>query len=270
MADHRVDTFTQVIQAATRQGMTAHLPRLAAAGVQGLQSLADLTPELLHQGSRPAAPTATTEALPRGRPDLPTRRYTPRASLQQALKAARPNSRKRALEALDDGVLAASTRGPMESRRRTWEELCLAWQTQPWPITADNVRMAAASLKAGGYQSAQLYFDAAVWYQSHVRQEPVPPHIRKLVNSYLRSITRGVPAAKLKQAFPLEQLEAVVDLSTAHQPYDPTNPHHAADALIVCTWFMLRGEGNRGRPQPGPGGRPPRPAADGPPDHPAA
>ena len=138
-----------------------------------------------------------------------------------------PNSRKRALEALDDGVLAASTRGPMESRRKTWEELCRAWDEPAWPITTDNLQMVAASLKAGGYQSAQLYFDAAVWYQSHVRQEPVLQHLRKLIKAYVRSITRT--------GFP-EQLESAIDLTTADQPYNPADPHHAADAVVMCTW----------------------------------
>ena len=82
----------------------------------------------------------------------------------------------------------------------------------------------AAPLKAGGYQSAQLYFDSAVWYQTHVLQEPVPPTARRLMRSYVRSIKRGTPASQLKAAFPFLELAVVVDPRTQTDPYDPLNP----------------------------------------------
>lgn len=93
-------------------------------------------------------------------------------------------------------------------------------------LADDNIRAVAASLKAGQYQSAQLYFDAAVWYQQHVLNQTVPTHLRRLVKAYVRSITRGVPAAKLKEAFPLAQLADAIDLTTAREAYDPGRPMH--------------------------------------------
>ena len=160
--------------------------------------------------------------------------------MRTAIDAGHPNNRKRSLEDLDAGVLATSTRGPVESRRRTWQEICEAWDITPWPITVESIRAVAASLKAGGYQSAQLYFDAAIWYQTHVLQETVPPTARRLMKSYVRSIKRGTPAAQLKAAFPLLELAVVVKPATFTEPYRPGSPPHAADALVLATWFMLR------------------------------
>ena len=160
--------------------------------------------------------------------------------MKTAIEAAHNNNRKRSLEDLDAGVLAASTRGPVESRRRSWQEICEAWGLPPWPITVENIRAVAASLKAGGYQSAQLYFDAAIWYQTHILQEQVPPTTRRLVKSYTRSIKRGTPSAQLKAAFPLLEVAVVARPTTFTEAYDPTRTTHAADALILATWFMLR------------------------------
>ena len=134
--------------AARREGLTHHLPAIARTGATGLHTLTDHAVELARQGvpaddiltlihtlihSRPPIQHQTGPGT--SRPDIPVRRYTHRASMQAAMEAARPNNRKRALDDLEVGVLAASTRAPMESRRRTWQDLCTAWGVQAWPMT---------------------------------------------------------------------------------------------------------------------------------------
>ena len=92
------------------------------------------------------------------RADLPVAFQGKRANLSAALEAARPNQRARSLAALDEDVLARSTAPAHESRLRTYQAVCKAWDLEPFPLSNENVRAFAASLKAGGYRSAAVYF----------------------------------------------------------------------------------------------------------------
>ncbi|CAE7720342.1 unnamed protein product [Symbiodinium microadriaticum] len=44
-------------------------------------------------------------------------------------------------------------------------EPCQVWAVEPWPITVDAISKVTASLRRGGYKSAQNHFDAAASYQ---------------------------------------------------------------------------------------------------------
>ena len=156
------------------------------------------------------------------------------------MDAGAPNNRKRALSQLDDAMLAHSTRGPMQSRLRTWTNLCNQWNVAPFSVDLSNLRAVAASLKAAAYRSSELYFDAAVWHQIHIRQEPVPPALRRLIKDLVRSTKRGLPGTKVKAAFPFTALDRLVEPMTLNEPYDATNPAHTVDIVIVAAWFMLR------------------------------
>ena len=92
------------------------------------------------------------------RADLPVAFQGKRANLSAALEAARPNQRARSLAALDEDVLARSTAPAHASRLRTYQAVCKAWDLEPFPLSNENVRAFAASLKAGGYRSAAVYF----------------------------------------------------------------------------------------------------------------
>ena len=254
-ADHAaLGTFAELVQRATRHGYHEELPTLAAIHVRSVADLKNRAAEALRRGVSQAAiealcsgsqspkhTTASAYEVPEPlRPDLPARRYTPRASMQVAMDAGAPNNRKRALAQLDDAVLASSTRDPMQSRLRTWTTLCRQWNVEPWPLDLYNVRAVAASLKAGAYKSAELYFDAAIWHQIHVRQEAVSPSLRRVLKDMVRSIKRGLPGTKVKAAFPFAALERIVEPLTFNQAYDAANPHHTVDLVIVAVWFMLR------------------------------
>ena len=236
-------TFAELVQRATSLGTPEALPLLVEASIRSVDDLRRRAAEAVRRGVSPA----TVEALCRGpqllpgpsaatsdtsayavpdplRPDLPARRYTPRASMQVAMDAGAPNNRKRALAQLDDAMLAHSTRGPMQSRLRTWMNLCSQWNVEPFPLNLTNLRAVAASLKAAAYKSSELYFDAAVWHQTHIRQESVSPALRKLIKDLVRSTKRGLPGTKVKAAFPFACLDRLVDPMTLqralrrHQP----------------------------------------------------
>ena len=49
-----------------------------------------------------------------------------------------------------------------------------------------------------------------------------------------------MPGTRLKQAFDLGVLAALVRFGPADPPLDCRRPHHAVDVVIVASWFMLR------------------------------
>ena len=82
-------------------------------------------------------PLAVVTAGP-SRPDLPVRREATRASLAAAVEAVRPANVKRAVTELRDNMLAKSTRGPYESRLRTWNRLAFEGRVPAWSITTNR------------------------------------------------------------------------------------------------------------------------------------
>ena len=212
-ADVVAGSFGELAAAVQAIGLQRHLPAIAGCGVSRIGDLHSAASSLLAAGvpaqdieilvtiRPPRQPAQAPEplAVP-GRPDVPVRRREASASLAAALEAAVPANRKRALDALDAGVLASSSRRPVESRLRTWRRLA----REPWPIDVELVRCLAASFKAGAYRSAQNYFDAAVWFQEAYLHTPVSPLVKKAIRRYVRSATRGLPGANLKDAFPFD------------------------------------------------------------------
>lgn len=176
----------------------------------------------------------------RGRADHPTWiQHGGRASLVLALQAAQSNNRRRALEFLEQDIIARSSQPALQSRLRTWRALCAAWEVVPFPLTFANVKAVAASLKWGGYGSAQLYFQAAIGHQSRALQMPVDPFIRALVKDVCRSIRRGLGPSSLKEGFDMAALVRAVDMDD-DSPFDAARISHAADMMIIGCWFMTR------------------------------
>ena len=126
---------------------------------------------------------------------------------------------------MDRDVLAASTRGLADSRVKTWVTLCEAWGFPAWPVSMGNVRAVAASFKRGSYRSADLYFSTVFTHQEHVRKVPVPSAIRKEAKHFCRSIKRGLPGRRLKDAFPFASIAGLVRYSRP-QPFGPANVAH--------------------------------------------
>ena len=175
---------------------------------------------------RPAMVGPAPSALVPRRADLPYRRPVAKASLQASLQAAAPQNIQQAVDALEANVVAASTRRALDSR----------------------IRFLAACLREGGYRSAQLYIDAVLWHQEHVLQTEVPTSMRKEARRLAKAAVRGMPGTRLKQAFDLDVLAAVVRFGPADAPLDCRRPHHAVD---VGLWLPGSCSGNRSWPAPG-------------------
>ena len=162
-----------------------------------------------------------------------------RASITLALLAAQPNNRQKALEFLEQDIVARSSHPALQSRLRTWRALCAAWELAPFPLSFLNVKAVAASLKWGGYRSAQLYFQAAIGHQTRALQIPVDPFIRALVKDVCRSIRRGLGPASLKEGFDFSVLTQAIDIDDC-SPFDHQCTAHIADMMVASSWFMLR------------------------------
>lgn len=111
----------------------------------------------------------------RGRRDFPVRSSGKRASFAQAMEAGQPNNRKRSLAQLDADVLAKSSNPSQDARLRTYMCICNVWEVRAFPLDFDNIRAFAASLKAGGYRSAAVYFQTVISHQQRHLRTPVQP-----------------------------------------------------------------------------------------------
>ena len=231
-----------------RQHGLQHLAvSLIRRGVHSVEGIQHMAPQLVGAGMREADvsqllscihPEKTTQK--RGRADLPPLSQNgQRASFTLALVAAQPNNRKRALDELDKDILSRSSEPAQVSRLKTYRALCAAWGVAPFPLAVENIRCCAASLKAGGYRSAALYFQAAVNHQLRFMREPVHPLLRATIKDVVRSIRRGLGPSRLKEGFDVFALTSLVDPDDS-EPFDFRRPSHLVDVCILACWFMLR------------------------------
>ena len=213
--------------------LSSKYEELRSAGVHGWQIEA-----ILASGG---TPTAGSEVNPQNadRGDLPVRNMGKRASMQAALEAAQPNQRQKALASLDQDILAKSTNPAAEARVRTYLALCRAWEVPGFPLDCHNIRCFGASLKAGGYRSAAVYFQAICGHQQRVLRTPVPAIVKLGIRDCVRSIQRGLGERKLKDSFN-GLLIGNMAFSTDELPFSFENIAHCRDMAVIGMWFMLR------------------------------
>ncbi|CAE7318222.1 unnamed protein product, partial [Symbiodinium sp. CCMP2456] len=156
----------------------------------------------LHSPAETVSTLALVAAGP-DRPDLPARRAEARASLAAAVEAVRPANVKRAIAEFRGDMLAKTTRGPYESRLKTWNRLAYEGEVAPWPISAHVL---------------EEYFLAAFRHQEN--------ELRIAVDPLLRRLSPYSPWCRF----------AFADA----EPFDISRPAHSVDVYIIAVWFMLR------------------------------
>ena len=191
--------------------------------------------EAVLAASSQTAGSGTSEAQPTRR-DLPQRAGGKRANLQAALEAALPNQRQRALQLLDQDILAKSTNPAVEARIRTYQAVCRAWQVTAFPLDTENTRFMAASLKAGGYKSAGVYFQAIMGHQQRILKTPIPPIVKMGIKDYIRSIQRGLGVSQLKDSFNALLVGGIEPVDD-QEPFTLQNTSHCRDMVVVGLWF---------------------------------
>ena len=174
------------------------------------------------------------------RRDLPAQRPAhSRASLTAALVAAHPNNRRESLRLFEQDILANSTNPSQDSRVKTYKAVCRAWQVEAFPLTLESIRCFGASLKAGGYRSAAVYFQAILGYQARHLHVAVESLHRSAIKDAVRSIRRGLGPAGLKDSFDVSYLSNIVHRELP-EPFSAENPVHMLDVVVLGLWFMLR------------------------------
>ena len=173
------------------------------------------------------------------RQDLPARGTGKRANLQAALEAAQPNQRQRALQELDRDVLARSTHPAIEARIRTYLAICRAWEVAAFPLDTTNIRCFGASLKAGGYTSSAIYYQAVMSHQQRTLRTPVPQIVKQGIKDCVRSIQRGLGVSQLKDAFN-GLLISNIEPGDEGAAFSLQNVLHCRDMAVIGLWFMLR------------------------------
>ena len=246
----KMSNIAELWDALRSAGLEAIAPTLVRHGVTSIGDLILRFEELHTAGllrwqmeavlaaSSQTAGSGTGEEQPKRR-DLPQRIGGKRANLQAALEAALPNQRQRALQLLDQDILAKSTNPAVEARIRTYQAVCRAWQVTAFPLDTENTRFMAASLKAGGYKSAGVYFQAIMGHQQRILKTPIPPIVKLGIKDYIRSIQRGLGVSQLKDSFNallVGSIEPVDD----QEPFTLQNTSHCRDMVVVGLWFMLR------------------------------
>lgn len=223
-----------------RSSGMAHLATLMVRlQVASLDDLVLRRDELLHAGAHTwqldrvltceaAAPVSKVEESDRA--DLPIHRtLVGRASLTAALL----------VRVFEQDILAQSANPTQDSRIRTYRTICKTWDVEPFPITLESIRCFGASLKAGGYRSAALYYQAILGHQARHLHIVVEPLLRSAIKDAVRSIKRGLGPAGLEDSFNAMDLTKVVP-GSALEPFDISNPVHMFDVVVLGLWFMLR------------------------------
>ena len=230
-------------------GGKAHLATFARLEVTSSPAVRDSFPVLLAHGVpeevllailAPVPPQAPMQAISQLRSDVPERRASTRASMTAALEAMDPSRREETMAAIDANLLAQSTRRSLESRVRMLTTLAERGNFQLFPLDVQKLQLLAGALRIGGYRSAGLYLDAALWHQEHRLRSPVSADLRRAARSLTKAALRGLPGSRLKQAFDLADLATLVEHDAVAGSLDMDILPHAVDVLVVATWFMLR------------------------------
>jgi hypothetical protein len=164
-----------------------------------------------------------------------------RGSLSLALSAARqPNN---TLDIFRHDIYSSSSQKPRDSLWNTWCRIAATWQLPPLPVTSELIEKIGASLKAGGYKSAENYFCRAK--DEHISQLRIalPPDVPSAIKKATRSIKRGAMAAKLKKAFRIELARSQPsDINLQLWKQAPAGAALAPIATIIMgCWFLTRG-----------------------------
>ena len=189
------------------------------------------TPVFAHRRSRSRSPQRT--ALPGLRSGAPGRLDRQLARLPAVLSE---SDRVAALEALDRDILAESTHRSNEARLRTISSALSLWGMPMWPPTAASWKALAATLKAGRYASAALYF-SAYRVAAERRGYVLDDLCIRSIKDYTRSCLRGIGEPCRPRALPFHQLGRLPAGRAAWVSGGPINPKAA---IVTGSWWLCR------------------------------
>ena len=164
------------------------------------------------------------------------------AEAARALSAAASGVAKdRAMKALEDGLYAASSRGPQMALVRTWTKFHDAWfkGTRPViPLTQESLKAVGAMFKCGGYSSFRNYIYAMK--SEHVRRGHLwGQSMDKTAKDVIRSVLRGLGPSKRSDPLHVDfALDVAQSWGTNHNRLD--RPCNATAMIVAGIYFMTR------------------------------
>lgn len=149
--------------------------------------------------------------------------------------------RQAAARALEDGMLAPSTRAAKEAKLNVLLRFAAAAGVDLFPITPGKLNPILGAMKLAGYRSTAAYLGEARVRHVQLRH-PVPEHLKQYFKDAARSVVRG--RGPVKRA-PVVKLESLVE-SNLHAGWTwqggvAAGPVSPWDAFVVSCWWMLRG-----------------------------
>ena len=192
-------------------------------------------------GSCMAAPSAPANAFSLAdRSDRPALSFTRRGSMELAIaQAATTETRRRALEDLEDGFWANSSKRPRASYLRTWERFHREWfgdSIPVLPLTVEKLKGVGALFKAGKYRGISNSMGVAKSLHlelGHTWTEALALTAKRIE----RSVTRGIgPASQCKSL----ALPDVIALDLPDSPLVGGGPVGPSCLVVAGSFFMLR------------------------------
>ena len=141
------------------------------------------------------------------------------------------------MQALGDGVYAASSRRKQTTFANTITRALEKWGLDPLPPTKDKLTFLGSALKAGNYGTADQYLNFyKLW--SEREGHPFEKPLLRIYLDTVRSCKRGVGGSVRALGLPLMKLG---DLDpSADDPWLRGGPVGSAAAMIIGAWFLTR------------------------------
>ena len=147
------------------------------------------------------------------------------------------SERAEALKELDAETLAASSRRSMEIKLRTIRAALGKWNLEMLPPSASSLRALGATLKKGGYRSAESYL--SLYKVTCERNGFVfGPDLLRVHKDCIRSCTRGLGGPTKALALPFDRLG---ELGLEDEgPWSSGGPVGPSCAVVAGSWFLMR------------------------------
>lgn len=180
--------------------------------------------------SRPALPISEADRRFEGEP-----RPYQRGDSKKAMAAAKNPSQCR--EVLQQDVFSGTSKGPIQSRLKLWEQLAIQCGHQGDPFCLDPALIFSVmgALKIGGYRSAINYLETAKGH--HIAMGHLwGAQLEQARRAAIRSCKRGLGSSKQAEGLPLEKLSEV----TEELPLVDGGPRWPGRSTLLASWWLLR------------------------------
>ena len=189
------------------------------------------------RGARPPGRSRSPRLAPSAagplRKDAPVRRQHTSGSIPDLSTEA---ARASAMEDLVMDIYAPSNRASVSSRIRLCERVLAMWGLPALPPSARTISALGASLKAGGYRSASVYFSCyKTWSARHGHEWTAV--LQQAFQDAVRSCERGLGGPVKARALPFDRLGSLPGGDT---PWVPDGPLRPRNAMVLGAWFLTR------------------------------